>query len=73
MRDAFADLLGDVTLVTVALGWALFQVAEGVSTLVSTLLTDHPPAYAAAARLGEPLIWDVGGNSSPWGLLSPAS
>lgn len=46
MQDALEQLLRDLTLVTIALaialGWALFQVAQGVAQLVSYLLIDYP-------------------------------
>ncbi len=58
-------LVHDATLVTVALaiaiGWALFQVAEGVGALVTALLTQYPPSDLHAF-LTEPLTWDVGGR-----------
>jgi hypothetical protein len=57
------------TLVTIALaialGWALFQVAEGGSQLVATLLIEPPPGFpedVAALPFSEPLVWDVGGR-----------
>jgi hypothetical protein len=59
-------LLRDATLVGiaigVALGWALFQVAQGVSVLISTLLADYPGAAGIHAFNFEPLTWEVGGD-----------
>jgi hypothetical protein len=66
MRDAFERLLCDATLVAVALaiafGWALFQVAEGVSATVSTLLTDYPGGADGLHAFFEPLTWTVHGR-----------
>jgi hypothetical protein len=67
VRDALDGLIRDATLVTIALGiafgWALFQVAEGVSTLVATLLTRYPePGELFDLTRDQPLSWDVGGR-----------
>jgi hypothetical protein len=55
MRNALERLLGDLTLVTlalaIALGWALFQVGEGIADLVSNLLTDWPESSDALAAI----------------------
>jgi hypothetical protein len=65
VRKALDDLIREATLVAVALGialgWALFQVADGVSDLVETLLTDYPePSEIFNAANGAPLSWDLG-------------
>ena len=74
MRDAFERLLRDATLVTIALGialgWALFQVAEGVSLLVTTLLTETPTAAEVGHYFFEPLTWRVGGRVLTLGALA---
>jgi predicted anti-sigma-YlaC factor YlaD len=63
VRDAFERLLRDATLVTIALaialGWALFQVAEGLSAVFTTLLTEYPSEAGAAHTFFEPLTWNV--------------
>jgi hypothetical protein len=64
--DALERLLRDTSLVAVALaialGWALFQVAEGVSATLSTLLTDYPGGADGLHAFFEPLTWTVGGR-----------
>ena len=66
VRDAFDRLLRDGTMVAVALaiglGWALFQVAEGVSAAVSTFLTDYGGGDERLHAFFEPLTWSVGGR-----------
>jgi hypothetical protein len=67
MRNSLDRLLGDVTLVTlalaIALGWSLFQVAAGLSAFVSTLLIETDAGLILrATRLGEPLTWEVKGR-----------
>jgi hypothetical protein len=63
VREAFARLARDLTLVTlalgVALGWALFQVAQGISEAITTLLKHYP---SSAFYDYQPLTWHVGGR-----------
>jgi hypothetical protein len=72
-RAAFLRLLDDLTLVTlafaIALGWSLYQLAHGVSQLVSSFLVDYPPGAFSAARFSEPLTWNVGGRLLTFGPL----
>lgn len=46
VREGVTALRRDATLVTIALaialGWALFQVAEGLGAIVTTLLHEYP-------------------------------
>jgi hypothetical protein len=76
MRDTLDRLLREATLLTlalgIALGWALFQVADGVSTLVGTLLTDFPePSDIFNVTSSAPLSWEVGGRLLVlWPLVS---
>jgi hypothetical protein len=75
MRDALEGLLRDLTLVTlmlaIALGWALFQVGEGVAELVSNLLIDWPRSSDALSAIPytQPLTWIVGGRVITLGPL----
>jgi hypothetical protein len=75
MRDALDRLFQDLTLVTIALaialGWALFQFASGVSELVSTLFIEFPPSedLLRSVRLSEPLTWAVEGRILTFGPL----
>ena len=66
MGAALDRLLRDATLLAIALGialgWALFQVAHGVSVLINTLLADYPAAPGIHAFNFEPLTWEVGGR-----------
>lgn len=61
MRDGLERLLREATILTVALGialgWALYQVAEGVSHLVAALLTD---VEFAGNPIGTALTWGIG-------------
>lgn len=78
MRESLDRLLRDLTLVTlalaIALGWALFQVAEGVAQLVSGLLYEAP---GIGGDLGlvpyglytGVLTWEVGGRLLTFGQL----
>jgi len=69
MRRAFNGLLRDFDVMTIAfaiaIGWALYQVAHGVSQLVSAAATDYPagslPAGTGLAYVG-PLAWSIGGR-----------
>jgi len=62
MREAFARLLREVTIVALALGiavgWTLIGLANGVSSLVTGLLTE----YSDPAQIfeGAPLSWRIG-------------
>jgi hypothetical protein len=67
MREHLDRLLGQTTLVTLALaiavGWSLFQVAKGVGDLVNGLLTKYPsgtPLSVVAAT--QPATWIVDGR-----------
>lgn len=72
MRDALNRLVHEATLVTlalgIALGWALFQVAEGAAAVVESLLTEYP---AGGEYFLTPLTWEVGGRVlTLWPLVS---
>jgi hypothetical protein len=75
MGEALDRLLRDLTLVTIALaialGWSLFQVASGVSELVTTLFIDYPDSaeILRGSRLSEPLTWGVGDRVLTFGPL----
>src|SRR5205823_1791012 len=75
MRNAFDRLLSDFTLVGlglgIALGWSLFQVAQGVSTLISSLLIDYPHStdLLYSVRHTEALTWVVGNRVLTFGPL----
>jgi hypothetical protein len=74
MRNALEDLLDDLTLMRlalgIALGWALFRVADGAATTVTTTLTDFgPQTYSAHSFTGEPLTWYVGDRILTFGKL----
>lgn len=75
MRDSLDRLLRDLTLVTlalaIALGWTLFQVAQGAAQLVSTLLIDYPRSADTfgSIRYSEPLTWVVGDRILTFGPL----
>lgn len=61
MREALDRLLKDLTLITLALGfalgWALLQFAEGVSNVITTLLNDYEEVSGNPDLL---LTWRVG-------------
>lgn len=67
-RRALSDLIHDTSLMTlafaIALGWALFQVAQGLSTFVVTLLgnysRDRLAIYPGFPEFGGALVWTVG-------------
>ena len=65
MPEGLERLLRDATFLTstfgIALGWSLFQVAQGVGELVSTLLTPDQDLFAGATD-SLPLTWDIGGR-----------
>jgi hypothetical protein len=68
VRASLDRLLRDLTLVTlalaIALGWALFQVADGLATFVLTLLGDYKrdrlAIYPDVPAFAGPLLWEVG-------------
>lgn len=64
MREALDRLLRDLTLTTlalaIALGWALYQFAAGISDLVATLLVEYPDTGGGSLDL--PLTWQIGGR-----------
>ena len=69
-RAALTQLLRDSTLTTVAfaiaLGWSLFQVAEGLATFIVTLTgnyqSDRIALYPNFPGFGGALVWEVGGR-----------
>jgi len=71
MRNALGDLFDDLTLTRlalgIALGWALFRVADGAATLVTTLLTDFGGPHSFT---GQPLTWYVGDRILTFGALA---
>ena len=78
VRSELVHLLRDTTLTTVALaialGWSLFQVAAGVSTLVTTLLTQSAPhgetqAMVFQYQFTQGLTWQVGSHILTVGRL----
>jgi hypothetical protein len=63
-----------VTLVTlalaIALGWALFQVAEGAGALITLLLQEYPDGEGRfSVYLEEPLTWFIGDRALTLGPL----
>ena len=66
MRETIDRLLRDVTLtslaVAIALGWSLFQVAQGVSDLVTNLVTHRSASDLLDLSSFRPLTWVVGGR-----------
>lgn len=68
MRQRLDQLLQDTTLVTVALaialGWSLFQVGEGLATLVTTFFTRYPfeSDLFEGGDFLPALTWEVGGR-----------
>jgi hypothetical protein len=69
MRRAFNGLLRDFDVMTIAfaipIGWALYQVAHGVSQLVAAAVTDYPPGLLSSSSgltYFGPLAWSVGGR-----------
>ena len=57
MTDCFRDLTLTTLALAIALGWALFQVAEGIAHLVSTVLIDYPNSLEVLTgiRYSQPL------------------
>lgn len=66
VQEALDRLLREAMLVTIALGiglgWSLFQVAQGVATSVSGLLTKYPASELAGYSNSQPLTWIVHGR-----------
>ena len=69
MRASLDRLLRDITLITlalaIALGWALFQVAEAIAQLVAGLLYEiegDNDSFFFPSRYTTVLVWDVGGR-----------
>jgi hypothetical protein len=64
MRRALDSLLRDLTLVSIALaialGWSLFQLASGVSDLITLFFVNYDAENAAAFGSSQPLTWTVG-------------
>ena len=74
MRDDLERLLGQTSLVVVALaiaiGWSLFQMAKGVADLVTGLFTRYPSSSdAAVAAHFQPATWVVGQRVVTFGSL----
>jgi len=81
VRAAFDRLLRDLTLTTlalaIALGWALFQVAEGIAELAAGLLYEIDADQEARGisgffyptRYTGVLVWNVGGRLLTFGHL----
>lgn len=70
-RAALTALIRDTSLVTlacaIALGWALFQVAEGLATFVLTFTGEYERNRLAiypdiAPAFSAPLLWEAGGR-----------
>lgn len=77
VRESVDGLPRDGTLVAVvlgiALGWALYQVAQGLRTIVSTLLAEYPePSELFHVTQGTGLTWVVGDRSWRSALSSTA-
>jgi hypothetical protein len=77
VRDEVDRLLDDVTLTTVALaialGWSLYQVALGVSSLVTTYFTSNligqNKELFFEVQLSQGLSWQVGSHVLTFGRL----